>query len=129
MPSKLRILGPGRATDTFPMSTHALPMRYPCVTDARVYPHQITFFEKLLFSDINLYRKFLKKVCFLIGIRAFLSFCGKFRPPSSKKAKTKRFYTPPLGGKKTTEFVSPPKESFGKSKAFFMFEVGAKIDI
>ena len=54
----------------------------------------------------------------------------QFSPPAAKKAKTKRFYTPPLGGKKTTEFVFPQKESFGKSKlvwADFVFKVGLKI--
>ena len=35
----------------------------------------------------------------------------------------------PVGEKKTTEFVPPQKESFGKSKAVFMFKVGAKIDV
>ena len=54
----------------------------------------------------------------------------QFSPPAAKKVKTKRFYTPPLGGKKTTEFVSPQKESFGKSKGVwvdFLFKVGGKI--
>ena len=41
-----------------------------------------------------------------------------------------KIYTPPLGGKKTTEFVFPQKESFGKSKGVwvdFVFKVGGKI--
>ena len=61
---------------------------------------------------------------------AYSCYRSNFRPPAEKKAKTKRFYTPPLGGKKTTEFVSPPKESFGKSKGVwvdFVFKVGGKI--
>ena len=74
----------------------------------------------------------MKKVRFLFGIWRIPRFRCNFSLPSSKKAKTKRFYTPPLGGKKTTEFVSPPKESFGKSKLVwvdFVCKVGVKIDL
>ena len=87
------------------------------------------------FSEILRIKKKLgpeqvKKVRFRIGFWCIPRFRGNFGPPAAKKAKTKRFYTPPLGGKKTTEFVSPQKESFGKSKGVwvdFVFKVGGKI--
>ena len=40
-----------------------------------------------------------------------------FRLAAAKKVKTKRFYTPPLGGKKTAGVLfAPQKESFGQQE-------------
>ena len=57
----------------------------------------------------------------------------RFGPPNNHFAtffEIYKIYTPPLGAKKTTEFVSPQKESFGKSELVwvdFVFKVGVKI--
>ena len=70
----------------------------------------------------------MKKVRFLIGIWCIPRFRGNFSPPAAKKAKTKRFYTPPLGRKKRQSLFPPKKNLLARAKQF-MFEVGAKIDV
>ena len=69
----------------------------------------------------------MKKVRFPIGIWCIPRFRCNFRPPAEKKAKTKRFYTPPLGRKKRQSLFSPQKNLLARAKQF-MFEVGATID-
>ena len=46
---------------------------------------------------------------FPIGNLCIACFSSKFGLQQAKKVKTKRFYTPPLGGKKTTRFLLPKK--------------------
>ena len=70
----------------------------------------------------------MKKVRFYFGIWCIPRFRGNFRPPAEKKAKTKRFYTPPLGRKKRQSLFPPKKNLLARAKQF-MFEVGAKIDV
>ena len=65
---------------------------------------------------------------FLVGIWRIPRFRCNFSPPAAKKAKTKRFYTPPLGRKKRQSLFSPKKNLLARAKQF-MFEVGAKIDV
>ena len=70
----------------------------------------------------------MKKVRFPIVIWCIPRFRGNFDPPAEKKAKTKRFYTPPLGRKKRQSLFPPKKNLLARAKQF-MFEVGAKIDV
>ena len=60
---------------------------------------------------------------------AFLDFVAILAPQQQKSENQKILYSP-VGEKKTTEFVFPPKESFGKSKVVwvdFVLKVGVKI--
>ena len=55
----------------------------------------------------------LEKGVSLLGFRSSRVFSSKFGPPEAKKARSKRFYTPPLGEKKATRVLFPQKKSFG----------------
>ena len=78
-----------------------------------------------MFSEMISQRMFLKKVRFLFGIRAFLSFCCNFRPPSSKKSENQKILYSPVGGKKTIEFVSPQKNILARANLFITSEKSA----
>ena len=54
---------------------------------------------------------------FLKWISSVACFSSKFSPQQAKKVKTKRFYTPTFGEKKTTRFVSPKKIFWKVSEA------------
>ena len=97
-----------------PMSTHAS-------THARVYAHLFDFFVNFENSwkiYKNLWTEQMKKVRLLIGIWCIPRFRCNFSLPTSKKAKTKRFYTPPLGVKKR-QSLFPPKRIFWQEQISF----------
>ena len=138
-------MGGGRGYSPFPPSIHAstpastpasihasTPASIPCV-DPRVDRRldrcldprgslcpSFRFFRKILRILEKFMNRTSEKSAFPYWNLVHSSISWQFYAPSRKKSENQKILYSPVGEKKTIEFVPPPKESFGKSKAVYV---------
>ena len=111
-------MGGGRGTHVFPPRPMSRPMPRPT---PRPLWESMPIFS--IFSEIlRILEKFMnrtsEKSAFPYWNLVHSSISLQFSPPTAKKAKTKRFYTPPLGRKKR-QSLFPPKRIFWQEQISF----------
>ena len=91
-----------------------------CLDPRRSLCPSIELFRKILGILEKFMNRTSEKSAFPYWNLVHSSISWQFQPPSSKKSENQKILYSPVGEKKTTEFVPPPKESFGKSKAVYV---------
>ena len=108
--------------------THRFSPLHPCLDprlDRRLDPRgslrpSIEFFGFGGFSWSYFKREFLSKIAFPSCIFYYGLVCVENLASQQQKSENQKILYSPVGEKKTTEFVFPPKESFGKGKLVYV---------
>ena len=118
-------MGGGRGTHRFsPLHRCLDPRLDPCLDRcldrcASLCP-SIEFFGFFGVCWNYFQHKFLWKIAFPYCIFCYRLVCAGNLAPQQQKSENQKILYSPVGEKKTTEFVPPQKESFGKSKAVYV---------
>ena len=105
---------------------HGLSTAYPHPHDSIFCAYRQVHANRSVARNSQEHRKKCRNACsllenerFLVCFARFASFGrlpGGWGAASPQKVRTKRFYTPPLGGKKRQAYLCPPKKIFWQAK-------------